>query len=117
MQPEILDHAKQSDTDPPRELSKSSRNNWWNKIANKMAKVLKTSPENNSKAENKTKLEQRRAKKWEILEEKWKCLFSLENPTSDNHSLRKTLREEKRNYNFWTEENCASPKTTEMKEM
>lgn len=34
-----------------------------------MAKVLKTSPENNSKAENKTKLEQRRAKKWEILEE------------------------------------------------
>ena len=35
-----------------------------------MAKVLKTSPENNSKAENKTKLEQGRAKKWEILEEK-----------------------------------------------
>ena len=82
-----------------------------------LIKWQKSSPENNSKAENKTKLEQRRAKKWEILEEKWKCLFSLENPTSDNHSLRKTLREEKRNYNFWTEENCASPKTTEMKEM
>ena len=70
MQPEILDHAKQSDTDPPREISKSSRNNCWNKIANKMAKALKASPENDSKAENKTKLEQRRAKKWQILEEK-----------------------------------------------
>ena len=35
-----------------------------------MAKALKASPENDSKAENKTKLEQRRAKKWQILEEK-----------------------------------------------
>ena len=70
MQPEILDHAKQSDTDPPRAISKSSRNNCWNTIANKMAKALKASPENDSKAENKTKLEQRRAKKWQILEEK-----------------------------------------------
>ena len=35
-----------------------------------LIKWQKSSPENNSKAENKTKLEQRRAKKWEILEEK-----------------------------------------------
>ena len=35
-----------------------------------LIKWQKSSPENNSKAENKTKLEQRRAKKWEISEEK-----------------------------------------------
>ena len=82
----------------------------------------------NKHSKFKNKLEQKRAKKWQKLkekekesvssnnqspEEKYPINYTLEKPTSDNHSIRKTSKVEKRNHNFSTEENVTSTKTIE----
>ena len=49
----------------------------------------------------------------EYQEEKYPINSTLEKPTSDNHSIRKTSNVNKRKANFSTEDNGTSPKTTE----
>ena len=60
-----------------------------------------------------TEIESKRKRLGQSPEEEYPINSTLQKPTSDNHSIRKTSNVKKRNCNFSTEENVTSPKTME----
>ena len=60
-----------------------------------------------------TEIESKKKRLGQSPEEEYPINSTLQKPTSDNHSIRKTSNVKKRNCNFSTEENLTSPKTME----